>query len=139
MSVTKYVFDFNTYVITNMGNSDKLKSAVPSNVTHADQILDAVVATKNSENKSITSELKQKIAAMLYPLLAEKVYNNIFGKVQTNSATMKNIMSFDNRDNEESDFRPSISGYSTQSTTPSTTPRSTSEIDLNNNNNNNIN
>ena len=83
MSVTKYVFDFNTYVIKNMGNSDKLKSAVPSNVTHADQILTALVGTKYSEGRIIetpeTNYLKEKIAVMLYPLLAEKVYNEIFG------------------------------------------------------------
>jgi hypothetical protein len=134
MSVTKYVFDFNTYVIKNMGNSDKLKSAVPSNVTDANQILDAVVATKNSESE-ITTQLKQKIAVMLYPLLAEEVYNDIFGsaiikniseKVYNDilGSAIKNRMSLDNRDNddnEKSDFTPS--------TSVSSTPRSASGVD----------
>ena len=134
MSVTKYVFDFNTYVITNMGNSEKLKSAVPSNVTDANQILDAVVATKNSESE-ITTQLKQKIAVMLYTLLAEEVYNDIFGsaiikniseKVYNDilGSAIKNRMSLDNRDNddnEKSDFTPS--------TSVSSTPRSASGVD----------
>ena len=138
MSVTKYVFDFNTYVIKNMG-TDKLQSAVPSNVTDANQILDAVVGTNNSESET-TTQLKQKIAVMLYPLLAEKVYNDIFGKVQLNSATIKNIESFVNRNNEdkynEESDSTSITMPSTPITmpsTPNTTPRSPSKIDLSNN------
>jgi len=82
MSVTKYVFDFNTYLITNMGNSDELKKAVPSSVTDTNQILAALVGTKDSEGKITetpeTNSLKEKIAVMLYPLLAEKVYKDIF-------------------------------------------------------------
>lgn len=102
MSVTKYVFDFNTYVIRNMG-TDKLQNAVPSNVTDANQILDAVVGTNNSDSE-ITTELKQKIAVMLYPLLAEKVYEDIFKKIQI---TLNNTESKGSTDSDSTNSEPS--------------------------------
>ena len=142
MSVTKYVFDFNTYLIQNMGNSDNLKKAIPTGIPDIN-FMDLEKQVSKMDDESLLAKYKEDfkkgVSKNYLPLIVENVYKDIFGKVQ-NSQIMKNMMSFDRNDEDDKESNPrpktdsstpSTSASSTPSTSGSSTPRSntsTSEV-----------
>ncbi len=131
MSVTKYVFDFNTYLIQNMGNSDNLKKAIPTGIPDINFMnLEKQVSKMDDESQlaKYKEDFKKGVSKNYLPLIVEIVYKDIFGK-QQQQQIMKNMMSFDRNDEDDKEPNPMPkTDSSTPSTSGSSTPRSSSEI-----------
>jgi hypothetical protein len=83
MSVTRYVFDFNNYLIDNIQNIQNLqkaKSRLDDTGTIIESILTTDVTTINVELRDQMYKLQNNLATSVFTSLSGLVYNSIFEK-----------------------------------------------------------